>query len=424
MKRRLIYSLIFFFILFLFSTNNAQAYKVPSDPGRLSLIQVEDGQIVNQKDGLSPVLYNYYFNTGRTPLRSSIFLPYNNGIITPVAQGNFNYTQGTVSLWVNTDVWNDNLNHFFFALDAEPRHMFGIWKEVDGSGNSIVRAGIDPDFITIYSSGISSNIWHLLTLTYSPNEHTRFYVDGNLMGTSADVYDGLAYPASTGYCYYYMCWGAHFFYTANAQSTLEDMQTFNYPLTQQQILDIYNSSSPANFYNHVYPEVSNVSFSDNPIIVGKQLTSTAIVTQSGYSGSYAYLWDWGDGTNSVGMPGQHVYTQSGQHTVLLTVTDNEGDSGTATAVITVQTAVEAIQTLVDIVTGFNLQQGINNSLDTKLENAQGALSDANENNNMAAINSLYAFINAVEAQRGNQISAEQADILVAAANSIIAALES
>ncbi|OGM14302.1 hypothetical protein A3A76_00120 [Candidatus Woesebacteria bacterium RIFCSPLOWO2_01_FULL_39_23] len=76
-----------------------------------------------------------------------------------------------------------------------------------------------------------------------------------------------------------------------------------------------------------------------------------------------------------------------------------------------------------MVISFNLQNGIENSLDQKLEAAQNALNDVNENNDQAAINSLQA-INSVEAQRGDKIANEQADALIAATQEIIAALSS
>jgi hypothetical protein len=71
---------------------------------------------------------------------------------------------------------------------------------------------------------------------------------------------------------------------------------------------------------------------------------------------------------------------------------------------------------------LNLQQGIENSLDSKLDAAYKALDDLNENNDVAAINAIQAFINAVDAQRGNKISNEQADELITAAQAIIDAL--
>ena len=81
-----------------------------------------------------------------------------------------------------------------------------------------------------------------------------------------------------------------------------------------------------------------------------------------------------------------------------------------------------VEVLVDQVVELNLNNGISNSLDVKLENAQQALSDMNQNNDGSAINALNAFINAVEAQRGNHISETDADALIAAAEQIIAVL--
>jgi PKD repeat protein len=40
----------------------------------------------------------------------------------------------------------------------------------------------------------------------------------------------------------------------------------------------------------------------------------------------SYFWDFGDGTNGVGVNPTHVYTQPGKYTVILTVTDNKGDT--------------------------------------------------------------------------------------------------
>ncbi len=78
-----------------------------------------------------------------------------------------------------------------------------------------------------------------------------------------------------------------------------------------------------------------------------------------------------------------------------------------------------IMALIDIVEEMNLQQGIDNSLDAKLDSALNALDDVNENNDVAAINSLQAFINAVEAQRDNKLTDAQADGLVEEAQKII-----
>ena len=81
-----------------------------------------------------------------------------------------------------------------------------------------------------------------------------------------------------------------------------------------------------------------------------------------------------------------------------------------------------VEELAVAVYDLNLQNGIENSLDAKLDAALKAIDDLNENNDAAAINSLNAFINAVEAQRDNKITSAQADELIAKANGIIAML--
>ena len=86
------------------------------------------------------------------------------------------------------------------------------------------------------------------------------------------------------------------------------------------------------------------------------------------------------------------------------------------------TPQEAIQVLVADVIALNLKQGISNSLDAKLDAAVQAIDDLNQNNDVAAINSLQAFINAVEAQRGVSLTDADADALIAAAQAIIALL--
>lgn len=72
---------------------------------------------------------------------------------------------------------------------------------------------------------------------------------------------------------------------------------------------------------------------------------------------------------------------------------------------------------------MNLQQGIDNSFDTKLKNALASLEALNAEKRDDAINKLYAFINEVEAQREKKLTNEQADYLIAGAQAITNAIE-
>ena len=78
-----------------------------------------------------------------------------------------------------------------------------------------------------------------------------------------------------------------------------------------------------------------------------------------------------------------------------------------------------LEALINKVIDLNLQTGITNSLDAKLEAVIQALEDMNQNNDAAALGALLAFISAVEAQRGNQIPEADADALIADAQTII-----
>jgi parallel beta-helix repeat protein len=114
----------------------------------------------------------------------------------------------------------------------------------------------------------------------------------------------------------------------------------------------------------------------------------------------------------------------GTTAVTLTVTDDQGASSTCTATVTVLGADEGILQLIAEVMALNLQNGIENSLDAKLDAALKALDDVSANNDVAAINAIEAFINAVQAQSGNKIPNEaDADDLIDIANEIIVGLQ-
>ena len=80
---------------------------------------------------------------------------------------------------------------------------------------------------------------------------------------------------------------------------------------------------------------------------------------------------------------------------------------------------ELIEQLIADVEALNLNQGIDNSLDAKLQNALDALEAANAGQRQDAVNKMNAFISAVAAQSGKALTSEEADILIALAQDII-----
>jgi hypothetical protein len=75
--------------------------------------------------------------------------------------------------------------------------------------------------------------------------------------------------------------------------------------------------------------------------------------------------------------------------------------------------------LINDVVALNLHQGIENSLDVKLSVVMKTLDDLKDNNDVAAINALGAFIDEVEAQSGKKITIEDANDLIDKAQVII-----
>ncbi|MCH1491372.1 MAG: hypothetical protein L7T24_02370, partial [Luminiphilus sp.] len=85
--------------------------------------------------------------------------------------------------------------------------------------------------------------------------------------------------------------------------------------------------------------------------------------------------------------------------------------------------VVLIDELSAFVADLNAKNGILNALDAKLGAVQGALSDLNENNDVAALNAMYAFCYNAQAQSGKQLETADADALIAKADAIIAAID-
>ena len=72
-----------------------------------------------------------------------------------------------------------------------------------------------------------------------------------------------------------------------------------------------------------------------------------------------------------------------------------------------------LQAVIAKVRDYNLAHGVSNSLDSKLQNALGALESLNTGNTGTVCNKLDAFINEVESHQ--ELTAAQANDLIKAA---------
>ena len=111
---------------------------------------------------------------------------------------------------------------------------------------------------------------------------------------------------------------------------------------------------------------------------------------------------------------------SGNTAVIAAETDDDNGFNSGSAyVFAFNPAIAATEALIATIVEMNFHHGISNALDAKLNAVIQVLDDVNQNNDVAAINVLVAFIQMVEAQRGKKITDVQADELVDAAQAII-----
>jgi len=102
---------------------------------------------------------------------------------------------------------------------------------------------------------------------------------------------------------------------------------------------------------------------------------------------------------------------NGVDTFDYTISDGNGGFDTATVTITVLSAAEGSQNLIDLINDIGTPTGTETSLAAPLGNASDLLNDVNTNNDAAACGKLDAFINHVNAEEGSTLTTAEADLL-------------
>jgi hypothetical protein len=176
------------------------------------------------------------------------------------------------------------------------------------------------------------------------------------------------------------------------------------------------------------------SSDDAPVLptgfaVGDPATYYEIATTASFSGDVEICIDFSGITFDDAAELQLLHYEDGAWVAVPTNVDetNEIVCGVVSslspfAIVDTANAPDPQQMILDLierVAALNLANGIENSLDVKLEHAHDALVDLSANNDIAAVNALHAFINAVNAQAGNMIPELDAFRLQAAARDII-----
>jgi len=195
----------------------------------------------------------------------------------------------------------------------------------------------------------------------------------------------------------------------------------------------YNNIFENNIFNNNYgiyvdpnPNYGNLIYHNDFV----DNTYAAVVSYSQYTNSWDngypsggnYYSDYA-GVDVFSGPNQDIPGMDGIGDTPYVIASNNVDNYPVMNPYFPPTPEEAIVDLVENVESMNLQQGIDNSIDTKLENALESLDAINADQRNDAVNKLYALINSVEAQRGNKLTDEQADYLIAETLKIISLIE-
>jgi len=87
------------------------------------------------------------------------------------------------------------------------------------------------------------------------------------------------------------------------------------------------------------PPVASFTFSPTMVSVGQAVSFDASASEDPDGTIVSYDWDFGDGTSGSGVSVSHTYTTAGNYLVSLTVTDDQGATGTVTRTVIVSEAV-------------------------------------------------------------------------------------
>ena len=109
------------------------------------------------------------------------------------------------------------------------------------------------------------------------------------------------------------------------------------------------------------PPVALFTETAETVHIGEVITFNASESYDPDGYIVSYFWDFGDGTNATNMIVGHAYSDSGIHTVELTVTDDDGATASATAFKTVvnnltMSFTQSVKSMPDLGYGMSIKQ--------------------------------------------------------------------
>ena len=133
-------------------------------------------------------------------------------------------------------------------------------------------------------------------------------------------------------------------FTDNGEYTITLIVTDSDGASTTQTLDVT--------VNNIAPTITEIIGETN-INEGQEVTYSAIASDPG-NDLLIYDWDFGDGTTAIGENVTHTFTDNGNYTITLTVTDDDGVSTTRTLDVTVNNLAPTID---EIIGDTNINEG-------------------------------------------------------------------
>ena len=200
---------------------------------------------------------------------------------------------------------------------------------MDNTGH--IRFGVKPNQTrqVVASNGTyADGAWHHAAASLSP-EGMKLYVDGELVGSRTDVTVGehlalgywriggdrlSSWPSATTEAYF--------------NGSIDEVAVYKRALSASEIAGHYAAGAGVPTPN-VAPAAS---FTSTTAGLTVQVSSTSTDSDGSITG---YAWDFGDGGTASTADASHAYALAGTYSVKLTVTDDDGATGTVTKEVTV-----------------------------------------------------------------------------------------
>jgi PKD repeat protein len=192
-------------------------------------------------------------------------------------------------------------------MDTSGRVLFGVYP---GSMQTVQSA-----------TGFNDGTWHHVVASLS-SSGMALYLDGVLVASRADV------TSAQGYNGYFRIGGDNTWTGAKYfTGTVDEVALYSTVLPADRVAAHYNLGRTGKATN----SLPTASFTKNVRKATLNVDASASADPDGTVASYA--WDFGDGSTATGVTASHTYTAAGNYTVTLTVTDDQGATGTTTSVV-------------------------------------------------------------------------------------------